>query len=123
MIDVSLRKKIIKHVEDKYHVKPDYPFEKYPKFAVFRHKENEKWFGLIMNVEKEKLGLDGEKEIDILDVKLEPEIVGSMKEKEGFLSAYHMNKEHWITAKLTGEVKFEEIKKLIEDSFHLTKGS
>ena len=38
--------------------------------------------------------------IDIVDVKVEPELVGSLRLKEGIFPAYHMNKEHWITIKL-----------------------
>ena len=30
-------------IGSEYGVKPDYPWAKYPMFAVFRHKENKKW--------------------------------------------------------------------------------
>ena len=48
-----------------YGTKPEFLWEKYPDYAAFRRKDNEKWFAIIMDVPKNKLGLQ---ENDILDV-------------------------------------------------------
>ena len=34
---------------------------------------------------------------------------------------YHMNKEHWNTVNLEGEIPLEEIQDMIEHSYHLTQ--
>ncbi len=44
-----------------------------------------------------------------------------LREQSGYLPAYHMNKERWITIRLDGSVPEEEIKNLIDMSYHLTK--
>ena len=61
---------------------------------VFRHPANRKWFALLMNVPREQLGLDGEGETDILDVKLAPLCIDMLTGEEGFLAVYHMNKKN-----------------------------
>jgi predicted DNA-binding protein (MmcQ/YjbR family) len=40
--------------------------------------------------------------------------------KAGFLPAYHMNKEHWLTVLLDNTVPEKEIYELIDDSYELT---
>ena len=59
--------------------------------------------------------------IDIVDVKVEPELVGSLRLKEGIFPAYHMNKEHWITIKLDNNFSESELKSLIDGSYRLTQ--
>ena len=39
---------------------------------MFRHTENRKWFGVVMDVEREKLGLPGTGTVFLLDVKTGP---------------------------------------------------
>ncbi|RAR42373.1 MmcQ/YjbR family DNA-binding protein [Paenibacillus sp. MDMC362] len=114
------REEIFKYVKEKYNTLPDYPWDNLPDYAVLRHDKNEKWYGLVMNVEKNKLNLDGEGKLDILDLKCEPELVGSLQKEEGFLPAYHMNKEHWITIVLNIQTK-KKILELLDNSYRLTK--
>ncbi|MBB5497533.1 MmcQ/YjbR family DNA-binding protein [Paraburkholderia sp. MM5384-R2] len=101
---------------------PDrYPWEKFPSYAVFRHPGSEKWFCLPVRVSRSKLGPSGEEEVEIIDVKARAERVGALRKRPGFLPAYHMNKEHWVTAVLDGSVHEDEIFEVIDDSFALTK--
>ncbi|WP_072804293.1 MmcQ/YjbR family DNA-binding protein [Rhodococcoides yunnanense] len=57
---------------------------------------------------------------DRLTLKCAPEhaavLVG---EHEHIVPGYHMNKRHWITIDLGGEVPFELVEDLIDDSYHL----
>jgi len=115
------REDIFNHVKENYDTSPDYPFQKFPNYAVLRHEGSGKWYGLVMNVPKEKLGLDGKEEIDILDLKCPPELNGSLRKRQDILPAYHMNKEHWITIVLERTGSNEDIDHLIEMSFNLTK--
>ncbi len=48
-------------------------------------------------------------------------MIGSLRLSKGFLPAYHMNKEHWITILLDGSVEREKIKQLIDLSYELTE--
>ena len=55
-----------------------------PKSAVLRHK-NGKWYAVLMQVEKSRLGLEEESMVDIINVKCEPDMVGLLTQTYGFL--------------------------------------
>ena len=113
------REEIFEYVKKQYNTSPEYLWDKYPLYAVLKHNDN-KWYGIIMNVPKEKIGFVWKEEVDVLDVKCSPEMIGGLRKENGFLPAYHMNKENWITILLDGSVNEERIKQLIEFSYELT---
>lgn len=115
------RKDLEKHIAETYNTDPDYPFEDTPDAAVFRHGNNRKWFALIMRVGRDRLGLSGEGDIDIVNLKCDPLMLGSMLLEPGFFPAYHMSKAHWITAALDGSARREQILELLDISFELTE--
>ncbi|MCY8979754.1 MmcQ/YjbR family DNA-binding protein [Bacillus halotolerans] len=115
------REDIFKHVKEKYGTSPDYPWSKFPRYASLRHESNGKWYGLIMNVLPAKLGLDGNDQIDVLNLKCPPEISDILRNGKDILPGYHMDKEHWISLVLERIDSEEDIYNLIEQSFHLTK--
>lgn len=45
---------------------------------------------------------------------------GMLHSRPGFFLAYHMNKEHWISAALDGSVDAEELRALLAESFART---
>lgn len=114
------REDIFEFVIDTFDIKPDYPWEKFPDYAALRHKENQKWFGLIMDVNADKIGLLENQKIDILNLKVREEFMGSLRKKDGFYQAYHMDKTHWITINLAEIESVKDIEELIIDSFELT---
>lgn len=115
------RDEILSYVKNKYNTEPDYPWFKHPNYAVLRHKKSGKWYGLILNVPKTKLGLTGNENIEILNLKCEPELNNILRGQTGVLPAYHMNKEHWITIVLDSPFTKEEVYQLIDASYNLTK--
>lgn len=99
----------------------DMPFEDDFETTVFRHGEGGKWFGLLMRVEKSRVGLEGEGKIDVLNLKCDPEESFIVREMyEGIIPAYHMNKRHWISVLLCGGVPVDFTRRLIEKSYDLT---
>lgn len=68
-----------------------------------------------------KLGLDENRIIDILNVKCDPLLIGSLRSKSGYFPAYHMNKEKWLSIALDGSVQEDEIKDLLDMSYKLTQ--
>ena len=66
------------------------------------------------------IGIKKAGDVDILNVKCEPIIMGSFRGKPGFCPAYHMNKDKWITILLDGSAKQEDIKALIAMSYTMT---
>lgn len=96
------RDMIFKFAAENFGAKPEYLWKKYPDYAVLRRRDNNKWFAVIMNITKDKLGLDSKEEVDIIDVKCDPLMIGSSRMSDGVFPAYHMNKDHWITILLDG---------------------
>lgn len=110
------------YIAETYNADPDYPWEDSPDAAVFRHGNNRKWFALIMNVSKSRLGLHGAGSVDIVNLKCDPIMLGSILLEPGFFPAYHMSKAHWISAALDGSAEDEKIKLLLDISFDITAG-
>lgn len=114
------RERLEKYIAETYAVDAETPWEKYPADLVFRHSNNKKWFALMMEVPKIKLGLSGDGVLDIVNVKCDPIMIGSLREETGIYPAYHMNKAHWISIALDDRVDDEKIKMLLDISFELT---
>ena len=88
---------------------------------MFRHANNRKWFALVMEVSRDKLGLAGTEKLDIVNFKCDPILISSLRGETGIFPAYHMNKASWITAALDGSVPVETIELLLDVSYELTK--
>ena len=90
----------------------DSPFENDDETVVLRHSDSGKWFGIIMLV--------GERQL--VNLKCEPMNADFLRSVyEGVIPAYHMNKTHWNSVVLGSDVPDDEIKRMIDDSFFLTK--
>ena len=110
------------YLTNTYSTTAKHPFARYPSFKVFRHHGNKKWFAVIMELPREKLGLQGDGNICIVNVKCDPRLTGSFRLEQGIFPAYHMSKVHWLTVALDGSVADEKLEFLLEMSFDLTKG-
>ncbi|MCH5208880.1 MAG: MmcQ/YjbR family DNA-binding protein [Oscillospiraceae bacterium] len=115
------REELKTHILETYGVKEDYPWENDNVSAVFRHPENKKWFALIMNIPAAKLGIKSTENIDVVNVKCDNILIGSLIKENGFFPAYHMNKSCWITVALNGTADDEKIKWVLDMSFDATK--
>lgn len=115
------RSQLESYIIENYNVEPDFPWVKYPNYEVFRHSGSRKCFALIMEIRRAKLGLPSEGLLDILNLKCDPLLIGSLRTAPGFFPAYHMNKESWITLALDGSVPEDQIKALLDMSYELTK--
>ena len=117
----SQRERLLRYAAENYGTTPKYPWDGTPDAAVLRHPGNQKWYGLLMRIPSEKLGLAPGGTADILNVKCSPLETGSLRQKPGIFPAYHMNKASWITAALDGSVPAETIELLLDVSYELTK--
>ncbi len=115
------RDKIFQYAKNKYGTNPEYLWAKFPKYAVLRNLNNSKWYVIIMSVKKHNLGLLGEEYVDIINVKCDPIMIGSLLNSRGYLPAYHMNKGNWITILLDGSVSEGDILNLIDLSYDMTQ--
>lgn len=114
------REELIRRIERRHGVSPEYLWpETNPDAAVFRCADNGKWFGLLMRVRGEKIGLSGDgaaRYRDLLVLKNDPDVIGLLLGKNGYYPAYHMNKQHWISVELGGLVADREVCDLVADS-------
>lgn len=88
----------------------DYPFD--DKWAVMRHRTNRKGFAFIYE-------LNGVLCVNLKCDPLEGDVLRGVY--KDILPGYHMNKKHWITVRLGGDVPDEELCSLIGRSYGLIK--
>lgn len=104
----------------KYGDTPEFLWEKFPGFGVFRNPESRKWYGLISVVDRSKLVAGQKGKVEILNLKLEKSTIESLQNVAGFFPAYHMNKKNWVTIILDGTVSDGKIMLLVEESNRLS---
>lgn len=117
----SQTKEIFEGVYEKYGDKPEFPFDEDNVTAVFRREDNKKWYCIKMTVKPKALGLQGNEDIEIINVKIHPEELNKIVDNNKYFRAYHMNKKMWTTVVLDGRLPTEEILKRIDDSYNLVK--
>ena len=114
------RQNLFVHIADTYGITPDYPFEEDFVTAVFRHTGNRKWFAIAMRIPRAKLGLTGEGHVDVVNLKVSPDMLPGLWQEAGVFPAYHMNKTHWVTVALDGTASEDTVAFLTGVSFDLT---
>ena len=120
MEKLMTRSDFLEFVEEEFNIKPDKPFEDDFDTMVLRHKDNKKWFGIVMKISKNKLVGEDKRKVDVLNIKCLPLLRQSLLKNKGIYVAYHMNKIHWISVILE-EITLQELRPLVEMSFDLTK--
>lgn len=113
-------KKIIKYVKEKYNDDLEYLWKKFPNNAVWRNKNNNKWYGALLVLEENKLGIESDKIIDIIDLRYQKDNIKEIIDNKKIYEGYHMNKDNWITIRLNESVDIKEIFKLIDNSYALS---
>ena len=109
------------YISTTYGVTAEYPWGEDPGHAVYRHKSNNKWFAVSMIVHKSRFGLTEDGFVEVVNLKCDPLMIGSLHKEKGIFPAYHMNKNYWISVFLNGSVDEETVKWLVSSSFELTK--
>lgn len=89
--------------------KLDYPFGE----GVAVYKVNDKMFALV------KEGSDPVR----VSLKCDPRLARHLREKyESVMPGYHLNKKHWNTIVMSGQLSWEEVQDLIRHSYQLVAG-
>ena len=104
----SQTNRVDKYIKEKYNSEPEFLWKKFPGFAIYRNKDNKKWYCIIMNLDKSKLNKESG-EVEIINVKLGENKIQDLLKKNGYFEAYHMNKKAWITILLNDTIKDGEI--------------
>lgn len=117
MAESSQRERIMRYAQDTFGTEAEYLWADAPNYAVLRHDGSRKWYAIIMDVPSNRLGLAGEEPVDVMNVKCSTIMIGSLLSEKGFLPAYHMNKNYWISVLLNGTVPDNQIFPLLELSY------
>lgn len=101
---------IIKHCLSYPDSFEDHPFGE--GWTAIRHRENKKIFALIFN-------LNGHL---CVNLKCDPDYAGTLRNTFADVQpGYHMNKDHWNTVILDGDLPKAEIYDMVKHSFEITK--
>ena len=113
---------VIEYARNTYGDELEFLWEKSPKNAILRRKDNRKWYAALLTIAKSKLGAFPDEEIEVLDLRAAPEAIPDMVDGKRVFAGYHMNKKHWITLPLDGTLPAEEICAMLDTSYALAKG-
>ena len=84
--------------------------DEYKEFVVMRHQSNNKWFGLIFEMNGELC----------INLKCPPDLIPVLKDQyKAVKPAWHMNKKHWVTVEVNNLPK-EVLDEIIRISFEVT---
>ena len=99
----------------------DQPFEGDGHTTVFRHMDTGKWFGIALYAPRERVGLPGEGHAEVLNLKCDPLLIFSLTQAwPDIVPGYHMNRQHWISVRLEGDLPEDMLRTLMRMSFDLT---
>ena len=111
--------RINNYIKEKYGSDPEFLWESSPGCGVYRNHSNNKWFGIIMNVNYCKLDSNKNGEVEVINIKLDELEIKDLLKKNGFYKAYHMNKVSWISIILNDTLSDDVICPLIDKSYEI----
>lgn len=114
-------KQLIEYVRNTYQDELEFLWQKFPDNAVWRRKDNKKWYGTILTISRRKLGLKSDEMIEIIDLRYPPDELEKLLDGKNYFPGWHMNKKHWYTMILDGSIALDEICRKIDQSYLLAK--
>lgn len=111
---------IIRYVQEEYGDELEFLWPKFPRDAIWRHRQTRRWYGLIMEVSLGKLGIDSDEKAEILDLRFQKgEALDFVSSNSNVYPGYHMNKNSWITIILDGSMETSQIIALLNNGYQL----
>lgn len=112
-----LARRIAKEWGDPY----DHPFAKHPDYASYRVAG--KWYALIFPLKLSQLATipnqEMDKQVEVINIKVEPDKMDKLLKKEGIYPSYHMSKKSWVSIVLDQGLDDEELWHLVTTSKQL----
>lgn len=116
-------KEVIEYIEKRYGDKLEFLWEKFDDNAIWRNKQNKKWYGVLLIIHEKKLGLKSDSKIEVIDLRYQKEKIENIVDNKKVFPGYHMNKKSWITIKLDNSLDTKTICDLIDNSYNLSIGN
>ena len=112
---------VIEYIRQKYGDELEFLWDRLPDAAIWRRKETNKWYGVVMAVAAKRLGLESDSMVEVIDLHIQPDKIDELLNDSRYLPGYHMNKKHWFSVVLDGSVHNEELFARIDESYRLAK--
>lgn len=118
----TIRKRIDSYAKEKYDIDPEIlPFS-YEVYEIYRHTETGKWFAVFITKECSEFGIDGNGKTEILCIKPKDRFFADfLMQQPGFLRGYPSSSWNWVSVVIDGTVPFEDICRLLDESYQATK--
>ena len=116
----SQSKAVIEYIKNQYGDELEFLWPKFPNNAIWRRKDNKKWYSLIISLPRNKLKQAGDGIVEIIDVRITEDDL-KLIDNKSILEAYHMNKKHWITLIIDNSLDNAFVFNLIDKSYILAK--
>ncbi len=122
MDEKTIRQQIETYVKKKYHIETEQlPFNR-EDYAILRHRDSGKWFAVFIVKPYAEFGMQGIGNVEVISLKpRDPVIAESLMDQPGYLRGYPSRKWNWISIVLDGTVSYEEIRKLLDESYQATR--
>ena len=109
---------------DLFGAKPEFMWEKFPRYGVYRNADTRKWFAIIMNLSAAKVTPDAEErgllgEIEVVNFNLGDRVAEFVQ--KGAFPSYHMSKKNWVTVVLNGSLPDDLVLEMAGISFERSK--
>ena len=90
----SQTNRINNYIQDKYNCNPEFLWDKFPGYAIYRNSNNNKWFCIIGNVKLSTINKKStsNEEVEIINVKVKEQTINNLLSQKGYYEAFHMNK-------------------------------
>ena len=111
--------RITKLINEKYAVFPEFLWDIFPDYGVFRNARSNKWFGIVMNLDKSKIIPKKTGEVEILNLKLDENVKKALK-LDGVYHPYHSSKKNWVSIILDNTLPDEKIMELVDLSYDIS---
>lgn len=113
-------KEIISYVKETYGDELEFLW-KNSNNAIWRRKDNKKWYGALLFLSKRKLGFDSDEVVEIIDLRLSYDNIKNLIDHTNYFPGWHMNKKYWYTMILDERLTTDEICKRIDESYTLAQ--
>ena len=86
---------LLGYVSERYGDSLEFLWPKLSDNAVLRRKDNQKWYAAMLPIRGDRIGLNTQEIVEIIDLRLEPDEMEQTIDRKSFFPGYHMNKKHW----------------------------
>ena len=111
-------RRIAAYIASEYGVFPEFLWERYPFYGVFRNPTSGKWFGIIMDLDKSKVTSREEGPTDVMNLKLDARVDEYIQ--KGAFPSFHMSQKSWVSLILDDRLSDEALLEMIRISYENT---